>query len=238
MKLPKNKKNDKLAIARRRKQVAELYLQGFTYQQIADQIKTYSYKTVETDIKWIHEQWLASTLVDMDDRKRLELQRIDNLEKTAWEAWAKSCEKAEFERKRKEFIRKEIKEKDKRGKETTLHKIIPYKIQTETTSRGQSGDPRFLDQVHKCIELRLKVLGLLSPDVKNIQNNFLKVNWNEFYNETDQVTTITGDPIESRIQEQLAKPISSELAIPQAAKPLENLNDEFSQKEDEPIEVG
>jgi hypothetical protein len=35
--------------------------------------------------------------------------------------------------------------------------------QTEKTTRGQAGNPRFLELVLKCVELRCKILGIEPP---------------------------------------------------------------------------
>jgi len=50
----------------------------------------------------------------------------------------------------------------------------------ETNHRKPMGDPRYLEQIHKCIQLRLRVLGLLAPD--NTTNILIQtIDWKALY---------------------------------------------------------
>lgn len=205
MPLPKNKKNHDLVMAERRKIVAERYLHGYSLQAIADEVKV-SVVTVWKDMKALSQAWIEQSIESFDARKQIEIEKLNQLEMTAWQAWQKSCENAEFERKRKEFIRKEVEVKDAKGKIKKGFKLLPFKVHTETTSKGQTGDSKFLDIIQKCIETRLKVMGVYK-DEKTIKAEFIQVNWSEMHTEEGKDPyPIEQDPVEQRIQQEINSP--------------------------------
>jgi hypothetical protein len=87
-------------------------------------------------------------------------------------------------------------------------------VQVETSKRGQAGDPRFLEQVHKCIELRLKLFGLRKPDEKKVVN-FVNVDWEGLHRTppmqvgNDPIETVATDPIEAKIALGLPAPTAN-----------------------------
>lgn len=122
----------------RRKNVASRYVRGQTQWEIARAFEV-SQATISLDLKAIHAEWLESAVRDLDARKAMELAKVDEVERQAWVAWARSMENAETKR-----------EKVKIGADGETIKI----------SKGQAGDPRFLDAVLKCVERRCKILGV------------------------------------------------------------------------------
>lgn len=134
---PNNPEAEALAILERRKRVAARYIRGETQWEIARAFEV-DQKTVSNDLKAIRAEWLASAVQDMDAIKARELARVDECEAQAWKAWTKSQENAEVLRARM------------RGQQS----------ETEKVSKGQAGDPRFLDVVLKCVEKRCLILGV------------------------------------------------------------------------------
>lgn len=129
---------------RDRRRVAELYLKGWLQADIAKELGR-SQSTVGRDLVELRKQWLKSSLVDTDKAKAKELARIDNLEREAWDAWLRSQEDAET-------VTQRVYERNKKTvKEATK------------TSKGQTGDPRYLDRVSWCVQQRCKILGLEAP---------------------------------------------------------------------------
>ena len=129
--------------------MADMYLRGKTQMQMLDAIikerdYTLTKQQISYDIKTIHKRWLQSSLVDYDQVKAKELARIDRLEQEYWDAWVRSRDDKEIS----VASRTE-------GKDTTT--------KTEVRKEGQTGNPRFLDGVLKCIEQRLKIFGLYAP---------------------------------------------------------------------------
>jgi len=133
-------------LARDRRRIANLYLQGWLQVDIAQEVGV-SQSTVSLDIKALQKQWLASALVDIDAAKSKELARIDRLEREYWDAWLRSQEDAETTK---------TKWEEKGGSST------------EEISKGQVGDPRFLQGVEWCIERRCKILGIDAPQKQEI----------------------------------------------------------------------
>lgn len=129
-----------LAIAKRREQVAELYLRGFSQCAIAEQLQV-SQPTISLDIKSIHTEWKASAVRDHDALLEKELRKIDRLEREAWAAWERSQQPAQSAR------------VSGSAGDGRSEKIV----------KNRYGDARFLDQVQKCIAQRCAILGLNAP---------------------------------------------------------------------------
>jgi predicted transcriptional regulator len=133
-------KNENTAIARRRATVADLYVQGWMQSEIAGQIGV-SQPTVSMDIKAIQKEWRESEVRDFDILRERELQKLDRLEREAWEAWERS--------------QKPVQE--------TLFNTNGSEQKSVKKLGEQTGDPRFLEQIHKCIASRRALLGLDAP---------------------------------------------------------------------------
>lgn len=125
-----------------RTEIMRLYLEHKPQTEIA-QIFGVSRTQIGYDIKRIREAWKKSSVIDFDEKKRIELDRIDVLERNAWEAW---------ERSQKETVTK------KAGKDSS--------IVTQTSA----GNPRFLEIVIKCIERRCRIFGIDAPIKTEIED--------------------------------------------------------------------
>lgn len=131
----------KLQVLNRRKQVAELHLQGFTQLQIAEQL-TISQTTISLDLKAIEKEWRDSMVRDFDLCRERELQKLAMVEREAWRAWERSQKPAQSA--------------ELPGDET----VRPAKKRI----RNQYGDPRFLAIVNNCSASRRALLSLdLAP---------------------------------------------------------------------------
>jgi len=134
-------------LARDRRRIADLYLQGWLQADIAGEIGI-SPATVSRDIKALQKDWLASALIDFDKAKAGELAKVDRLEREYWQAWARSCEDAET-----------VTEKARASKGSER----PDSVEKTKQAKGQAGDPRFLSGIQWCIEQRCKILGVEAP---------------------------------------------------------------------------
>ena len=132
-------KNQRLAVAQRRLQVSELYLQGWSQTAIAAQVKV-TQSTVSEDIGVIHDQWRTSGIRNFDLAREIELRKLDRLEREAWAAWERSQQPA-------------VPAVAADGSGDT----------TRQSRQNQVGEARFLDQVNKCIAQRRTLLGLDAP---------------------------------------------------------------------------
>jgi hypothetical protein len=131
------KLSKKLAIIQRRQRVADLYVQGWTQMQICEAVGI-SQPTVCDDLKRIRQEWRDSAIRNFDEARDRELQKLDRLEREAWDAW---------ERSKKPQQSAVVHEQS--GQQTT-HKTLHNRV----------GDPPFLDQISRCIAQRRALLGL------------------------------------------------------------------------------
>jgi hypothetical protein len=150
----------KTQIASRRLKVAELYLHGASQNAIADKVGV-DQGTISRDLKVLRAEWLKSALVDINEAKARELAKIDALEATYWQAWARSLHNAVT-----------VTQEKLTGKEREAAAMVlasragaPVEaIMREVEKReGQSGNPAFLAGVMNCINRRCDILGLDAP---------------------------------------------------------------------------
>lgn len=141
-------KRAQIQIDNDRRDIASFYLQGYTQAQIAEVINsdpdrgyTLTQQMISYDLARIREAWLESSLLDFNEVKGRELARIDKVEREAWTAWERSQDDAE----------------------TTKVVETESNKRWEAQTKGQAGDPRFLDIVMKCVDRRCKILGVDAP---------------------------------------------------------------------------
>jgi len=97
--------------------------------------------TISQDLSCIRAQWRESTIRDFDAARDLELQKLDRVEREAWAAWERSQQVQESTRVTQDAS-------GKRAQKTVEHPV---------------GDPRYLEQIQKCIAARRALLGLDAP---------------------------------------------------------------------------
>ena len=130
----------KLAIAKRRQQVAELILEGWTQAAIAEHLKL-TQAAISKDLKQIRIAWHESSIRDFDELRSLELAKLELIEREAWAAWRRSQQPAQ----------------------TATVDGQPGSQKSKRTVRHQYGDPRFLQVTLEAIEARRQMLGLDAP---------------------------------------------------------------------------
>jgi hypothetical protein len=124
--------------------VADMYLTGQPQTAIAEKVGV-SRQMIGAYLKTLQARWQAAALEAIDTRKARELARLDRLEREYWLAWERSQKDAET-----------IKQKQ-------TGKGDAAKVQAEKQSKGQAGDPRYLQGIMQCIEMRLKIVGGFAP---------------------------------------------------------------------------
>lgn len=125
-------------LARDRRRISDLYLQGWLQVDIANDLSL-NQSTISRDIKALQAEWQKSALIDFDTAKAREIAKIDNLEITYHDAWTRSNEDAET---------------------VTVKEYADGDIETTTTTKAQVGDPRFMEGVRWCIEKRCKIFNI------------------------------------------------------------------------------
>ncbi|HUY92897.1 MAG TPA: LuxR C-terminal-related transcriptional regulator [Pirellulales bacterium] len=129
----------KLQIEQRQRQVAEWTLKGHSQSEIAGRLGV-TQPTVSNDLKTIRAAWRAATVRDFDASLSEHLEMLTLIQREAWEAWERS-----------------------KGPGHTA--VIQGAAEgepskTRQTIKRQSGDPRFLEQVQKCLAASRALLGL------------------------------------------------------------------------------
>lgn len=156
----------------RRTVVAQLLKRGYTCREMAEEIKarldlkTCSTATVFTDIKYLLEEWRKTSIMSTNEYVQLELQRIDDIIKEAWDAWDKS--KLTYEKKRATQHGVPTNPNGGNGSGGDDNSIMMTGIQQSSELVSPSGDPRYLEIIHKATIERRKLLGLYQPERKNV----------------------------------------------------------------------
>lgn len=154
-------------LARDRQNISELYLKHYRQDEIAAKLGI-NQSTVSRDLKVIQEEWRKSSLMNMNEAKQRELTRIDELERTYWDAWERS--KGEVKTTTRRGIAKVPKVSKVPGNDAVEEKSGPVPMSQEVTEHieTQVGDPRYLAGVMNCIERRCAILGIDAPKRQDI----------------------------------------------------------------------
>jgi hypothetical protein len=134
--------------------ISELYLQGLQQAEIAEQLGVCR-QQVTYDLRILQHRWQQSALVNFNEKKALELARIDLLERTYWQAWQES-------RKPRETTTSTT-EKTNDGASAAHAKAPPLRLKAAMRKEARDGNPAFLEGVQWCINKRCAILGLDAP---------------------------------------------------------------------------
>ena len=139
---------------RDRRVIAQYYLQGKSQYEIAD-LTGLSQSTVQRDLGALRGIWLKSALIDFNAARAKELAKIDLLELTYWQAWEESKVDTTI-----------------RGGAEDENPLV--------TQREGAGDPAYLAGVERCVSMRVKLLGLNSPQLLAVvDEEFDQAQWNQ-----------------------------------------------------------
>lgn len=152
--------------------VAQLWGRHYTYRQIQEEVKarldlqTYSLRTVGKDIERCIKEWKAQQRIkDTEAAIHLELARIDDICREAWNAWEKSKQDADKTRTKQTGV---VPKSNNGGDGEQSGEIQTVKVERTSEEQTNCGDPRYLDIICKCAMERRKLLGLYSPDKKEV----------------------------------------------------------------------
>jgi hypothetical protein len=126
------------------RETAGLYLRGLTQHEIAQRLNV-SRRQISYDLKVLLRRWQESALADFNAKKAAELARVDELERTYWEAWERSCQAREV------TTQERIQDGDGQGDEA--------RRKAGVRKEQRDGNPEFLRGVERCVELRCKITG-------------------------------------------------------------------------------
>lgn len=136
-------------------QVARLYLTGHLQTEIAE-ITGVDQSQISRDLKALHTRWKESALIDFNEAKQRELEKIDLLEVEYWSTWRES---------KNPRRRQSVVQQRRAGDADTPGEIVQSRIDNE----NQFGDPRYLAGVQWCVEQRCKILELGVKTNVNVQ---------------------------------------------------------------------
>lgn len=126
-------------------QIAMWYQKGWTHFRMSEELnlkyadsgRVLTRRQVSSDVATILKRWQERAATAIDQRRAEELARIDRLEAEYWDAWERSKESAKTISRKGESVSQVLRDSD--------------------------GDPRFLQGVERCIEMRIKIFGLAAP---------------------------------------------------------------------------
>jgi hypothetical protein len=148
---------------------AEMYLKGIPLTKISQWIAENRPYTITTqqlskDIQKLHRRWIERQMIDFNAAKAKELERINILEQTYWDAWEES---------KKPLV---IEEMEQVNDTTTSSKAEVAPTYSRTKKKGKReerlGDVRCLEGIQWCINKRCQIFGFDAPQKLN-------VNWRE-----------------------------------------------------------
>jgi len=131
--------NRRFATAQRRQMITELYLQGWSQSEIAQHLEV-AQSTISKDVQHVRRQWEKSALRNFDQLRAQEVHKLDFVEREAWAAWERSQKPSQSA-----VVTDQGGATGQRTRKSLKHQI---------------GDPRFLDQVNKCVAQRRALMGL------------------------------------------------------------------------------
>jgi hypothetical protein len=125
------------------RETAALYLRGLTQGEIAQRLNV-SRQQISYDLKVLQRRWQESALADCDAKRASALARVDELERTYWEAWERSCQAREVS----------TQEKTQGGATRAEEGRLKAGVRREK----RDGNPEFLRGVERCIDMRCSIL--------------------------------------------------------------------------------
>ena len=137
----------------RREVVATLLARGKTRREIMA-VTGQTYKEVRLDCEWIERYWLEQIAERIDYFKARQINRLEHLYAEAVAAWEKSKLDAESK-----IVR--VKKRAAVLDAATLGE--PDEVEQVQHTKGQSGNPSFLDAAIKCIQEACKIGGGYAP---------------------------------------------------------------------------
>jgi|GEM_PF-1399300 len=131
------KRCKKAVLDDRRRKVAELTLRGLKQDEIARRLGV-NQSTIGRDLDMVRGEWRQSAIRDFDEARGQELEKLALIETEAWAAWQRS----------QQPLQAASLANGKDGQRSS------------SSLKHQYGDPRFLDQINKCVTQRCILLGL------------------------------------------------------------------------------
>ena len=137
----------------RKNLVLDYYLKGWSLSEISKELKVVR-STISKDINAIREEWRCSRADSFHSEQLHELAKIDAIEREVWAQWESS--KAEEVTTRAETEVLVTEENGRQLRKPGAERVI-------RVTKIRNADPRYMDTIRWCVEMRCKILGLLAP---------------------------------------------------------------------------
>ena len=146
--------------------ISEMYRKGAYQETIRDAINaryksdklevTLTRQQIGYDIKELIKEWRESAVLNIDEIKQAELEKINIIEAEMWEAWFRSKTTKEIEREKEGF--------NSKGEflETVVTRSYPI------------GETKYIDTIKWCVEMRLKLFGIMDAESIEIPGDTTK----------------------------------------------------------------
>ena len=168
--------------------ISELYKRGYGYREIRDEVMarldlpSYSLRTVSKDVNKLLEEWRESRIENLDLALQLELERIDAIIKEAWSAWEKAKEDYTARNNKQKGVPGNLVEPRAGSTEgegnanntpepQRNEEIVTVAMEQQTKDVVCTGDPRYLEVIHKSLIERRKLLGLYAPEKRELSGS-------------------------------------------------------------------
>ena len=139
-----------------RSKLAGLYLHGVSTTEMAVRVGL-TRRTVQAELVAIRDDWKGRTQIDFESAIAQQLDRVDLVEKYAFEGWERSLTRKTVE--------------TKQAVRTVSGQVDRATVRAETGN----GDPAFLARMSWCIEQRCRILGLEKPREVTIHGTFVDI---------------------------------------------------------------
>jgi hypothetical protein len=116
---------------------------------------------VVRDLDIVHQQWKEKLAEDYDKKKAEELARVARIEQEMWEAWERS-----------KGVEEVVTSTDTTSEMGTSHT-------DKKVTRKLLGDPRYMDTIRWCVDLRCKIFGFIKHEEKRGMHgiNIFAIDW-------------------------------------------------------------
>lgn len=160
--MPRNggPRRTELQKAHHRDEIARRYLRGESQASIGRDLSL-SQQQVSADLKWLGLEWQRRASANIIDLRAEQLAKLDLLERTFWVAWDASLEGRQMD-----LVEYEQLDDLQHPATACPLKVGRWaKIRTKAVRSTGEANPAYLEGVRRCIELRIRLLGLSASQV-------------------------------------------------------------------------
>jgi hypothetical protein len=160
--MPRNggPRRTELQKAYHRDEIAARYLRGESQASIGRDLGL-SQQQVSADVKWLGLEWQRRASANIIELRAEQIAKLDLLERTFWEAWD-----ASFGGSLVDVVEYARLDEPQRPDTAPSLKVGRWaEIRSKVARSNGAGNPAYLEGVRRCIQLRIRLLGLATSQV-------------------------------------------------------------------------